>query len=160
MGAVAGWLAFDLDEAWLRSGCATAGTFAVLALAAGLLLRVPAVVPVAIAIVGVEYAAILAVQDDALDARAPVLAAILFAAAELGYWSLELRDAVADEPGAYFRRLGLLAGLTLGVLALGQLLLVAVDLGERGGIAIEAVGVLAAVAALAIVAMSARRAEP
>ncbi len=82
---------------------------------------------------------------------------MLFAAAELGYWSLELRDAVADEPGAYLRRLGLLAGLALGALALGQLLLAFVDLGERGGIAIEAVGVGAAVAALAIVALAGRR---
>ena len=129
-----------------------------LVLAVGLLLWIPAAVPTAIVIVGVAYAAALAVRDDALDARAPVIAAILFAAAELGYWSLELRDAVADEPGAYLRRLGLLAGLTLGALALGQLLLALVDVSERGGIAIEAVGVVAAVAALAIVALSSRRA--
>ena len=158
LAAIAGWLAVDLDETWLRSGSATAGTLAALVLAAGLILRIPAAVPIAIAVVGVEYAAILAVQDETLDARAPVLAAVLFAAAELGYWSLELRDAVADEPGAYLRRLGLLAGLTLGALALGQLLLALVDLGERGGIAIEAVGVVAAVAALAIVALARREA--
>jgi hypothetical protein len=64
---------------------------------------------------------------------------------------------VADEPGAYLRRLGLLAGLTLGALALGQLLLALVDVSERGGIAIEALGVVAAVAALAIVVLVGRR---
>ena len=133
-----------------------AGALAMLLLAAGLLLRIPAVVPAAIVLIGLGYSATLAVQDGALDARAPVIAAALFAAAELGYWSLEVRDAVADEPGAYLRRLGLLAGLALGTLALGQLLLALVDVSERGGIAIEAVGVVAAVAALAIVALARR----
>jgi len=129
-------------------------------LAIGLLLRLPAVIPAAIVIVGIEYAVTLAGEDRAIDPRAPVLAAICFAAAELGYWSLELRDAVADEPGAYLRRLGLLAGLTLGALALGQLLLALVDVSERGGIAIEALGVVAAVAALAIVVLVGRREGP
>jgi hypothetical protein len=141
----------------VRSGNATAAAFAVLVLAAGLLLRIPAAVPLAIVVVGLEYAAALAVQDDQLDPRAPVFAAALFAAAELGYWSLELRDVVADEPGAYLRRLGLLAALTLGTLVLGQVLLALVDVSERGGIVLEAIGVVAAVAALAIVAVSARR---
>ena len=147
----------NAEQVGLRSGNATAGVLAVLVLAGGLLLRIPASVPTAIVLVGIEYAATLAVEDSALDARAPVYAAALFAAAELGYWSLELRDAVADEPGLYLRPLGLLAGLTLGALALGQLLLALVDVSERGGIAIEAVGVVAAVAALAIVALSGRR---
>ena len=159
LGAVAVWLALETEQEVVRSGNATAAAFAVLVLAAGLLLRIPAAVPAAILVVGLEYAAALAVQDEQLDARAPVFAAALFAAAELGYWSLELRDVVADEPGAYLRRLGLLAALTLGALGLGQLLLALVDVSERGGIVLEAVGVVAAVAALAIVAVSARRPE-
>jgi hypothetical protein len=127
-------------------------------LLAGLLLRVPTMIPAAIAVLGSAYAALLAVDGGVLDPRAPVLGAALFAIAELAYWSLELREAVADEPGTSLRRLGLLSGLTLGALALGELLLVLVDLGERGGIAIEAAGVVAAVGALAIVAASSRRA--
>jgi hypothetical protein len=140
----------------LRASNAVAGCFALVLLLGGLLFRFPTAVPVAVVVLGAEYAAMLAVEDDVLDPRAPVLAAVLFAIAELGYWSLELRDAVADEPGTYLRRLGLLSGLTLAALALGELLLVAVDLGERGGIAIEAVGVAAAVGALAIVAATSR----
>ena len=140
----------------LRAANAVAGGFALVLLLAGLLLRVPAAIPAALGVLGAEYAALLAVEDGALDGRAPVLAASLFAIAELGYWSLELRDAVADEPGTYLRRLGLLSGLTLGALAVGELMLVLVDVSERGGIAIEAVGVVAAVAALAIVAAAGR----
>ncbi len=157
VAAVAFVLAADAEEAWLSAGNATAAVFAVVVLAAGLLLRIPASVPIAIVVVGVQYAGTLAAQGDALDARAPLYAAALFASAELGYWSLELRDAVSDEAGAYLRRLGLLSGLTLGALALGQLLLALVDVSERGGIAIEAVGVVAAVAALGIVAVASRR---
>ncbi len=144
----------------MQSGSATICAAAALMLAIGLLLRLPAAIPAAILLVGIEYAVILAGQDQAIDSRAPALAAIFFAAAELGYWSLELRDAVADEPGAYLRRLGLLAGLALGALALGQLLLALVDVSERGGIAIEALGVVAAVAALAIVVLVGRREDP
>jgi hypothetical protein len=141
----------------LQAANATAGGFALVLLLAGLLLRLPAAIPAAVLVLGAEYAAMLAVEGGILDTRAPALAATLFATAELGYWSLELRDAVADEAGAYARRLGLLSGLTLGALALGELLLVLVDLGERGGIAIEAIGVAAAVGALAIVAASTRQ---
>ena len=140
-----------------RSLRALGALAALVLLLAGLLLRVPAAIPAALAVLGAEYAAMLAVEDGVLDSRAPVLAASLFAIAELGYWSLELRDAVADEPGTYLRRLGLLSGLTLGALAVGELMLVLVDVSERGGIAIEAVGVVAAVAALAIVAAAGRR---
>jgi hypothetical protein len=154
---VASWLALSPEEPVLRAANAVAGGFALVLLLAGLLLRMPAAVPAALVVLGAEYAAVLAVEGGALDSRAPVLAASLFAIAELGYWSLELRDAVADEPGTYLRRLGLLSGLTLGALAVGELMLVLVDLSERGGIAIEAVGVLAAVAALAIVAAAGRR---
>jgi hypothetical protein len=153
---VAAWLALASDEPVLRAANATAGGLALILLLAGLLLRIPAAIPAALGVLGAEYAALLAVEEGVLDSRAPVLAAALFAIAELGYWSLELRDAVADEPGTYLRRLGLLSGLALGALAVGELMLVLVDVSERGGIAIEAVGVVAAVAALAIVAASAR----
>jgi hypothetical protein len=153
---VAAWLVLASEHAVLEAANATAGGFAVLLLLGGLLFRVPAAIPAALVVLGAEYAAMLAVEDGVLNSRAPVLAAALFAIAELGYWSLELRDAVADEPGTYLRRLGLLSGLTLGALAVGELLLVLVDVSERGGIAIEAVGVVAAVAALAIVAAAGR----
>ncbi len=85
-----------------------------------------------------------------------MLAAALLLVAELGYLSLELRAAVRDEPGTFARRLALLAVLALGALASGQLLVVLVDLGARGGLALEALGVVAAVGALALVAAGAK----
>ena len=124
-------------------------------LAGGLVLRWPVLVPAALVALGAGYAALLALEGGALDERAPLVAAALFVVAELAYWSLELRDAVADEPGAYARRLALLAALGLGALAVGAGLLAVVDAG--GGIGIEVAGAVAAVAALAIVALAARR---
>ena len=126
-------------------------------LAAGLALRIPVAVPLAVVALGAGYGVALGVEGGAIDARAPVLAAALFLLAELAYWSLELREAVADEPGAYGRRVGLLSALALGALAVGAGLLALVDAGERGGVALEALGAFAAVAALAIVALATRR---
>jgi hypothetical protein len=102
----------------------------------------------------------LLAEEDALDQRAPLIAAALFALAELSYWSLELRQGVADEAGTQLRRIGLLSGLTLGVLALGVALLALVDGVRTGGPAVEALGVVGAVATLTLIVFAGRRAEP
>ena len=126
-------------------------------LAAGLALRVPLAIPVAVALLGTEYVTLLGFEGEALDARAPLVAAALLAVAELGYWSLELRGPVAEEAGTSLRRLALLAGLLLGVLALGVVLLAVVDAVSAGGPAVDLVGAVAAVGALALLAVAARR---
>ena len=158
-GAIGGWLALDSGDAAVRWANVAAGTLACVLLTAGLALRRPAAVPLAVLALGAGYGVSLGVEGGALDGRAPALAAALFLLAELAYWSLELRDAVADEQGAYLRRIGLLSALALGALAVGAGLLALVDAGERGGVALEAVGALAAVAALAIVARATRHTE-
>ena len=114
-------------------------------------------VPVALLALGGGYATLLGLEGGALDERAPVVAAALFLVAELAYWSLELREAVADEAGAYVRLVALLAALALGALAVGAGLLAVVDAGGSSGVGLEALGAVAAVAALAIVALGARR---
>jgi hypothetical protein len=156
-GAIGGWLALDSAEEPVRWANVAAGALACVLLAAGLVLRIPVAVPLAVVALGAGYGVALGVEGGEIDARAPVLAAALFLLAELAYWSLELREAVADEPGAYGRRVGLLSALALGALAVGAGLLALVDAGERGGVALEALGAFAAVAALAIVALATRR---
>ncbi len=128
-----------------------------LLLAAGLVGRWPVTVPAALTCLGGAYALLLLVEDSPLDTSAPVLAAALLLVAELAYLSLELRDAVRDEPGTFTRRLALLAGLALVALGVGELLVVLVDLDTGGGLALEAAGVAAAIAALALVAIGARQ---
>ena len=104
--ATGGWLLAAEDGTLVRANLIAAAAAAVL-LAAGLVPRrarhsrggrAP----------GGEYVAVLGFED-ALDTRAPLVAGALFVVAELGYWSLELRGAVADEPGTYLRRVALLA---------------------------------------------------
>jgi hypothetical protein len=112
---------------------------------------------VAIALLGAEYVAILGVETDALDARAPLVAGALIAVAELAYWSLELRGAVVDEPGTYLRRIALLALLVLGVVAVGTGVLTLVEAIAAGGVVVDILGAAAALGAVALVALAARR---
>ncbi len=155
-GGVGAWLALGSDEPVARWAAAAGGVTAAVLLSAGLALRRPIAVPLALLALGGGYAALLGVEGAALDERAPIVGAALFLVAELAYWSLELREAVADEAGAYGRRVALLATLALGALAVGAGLLAVVDAGEREGIGLEALGAVAAVAALALVALSTR----
>jgi hypothetical protein len=148
------------EEPFLVRLDAAAGVFAVAVLALGLALRFAPAVPVGVVTLASAYAALLGHEVDGLDTRAPVVAAVLFAIAELAYWSLELRGAVADEPGTYFRRVALLAIMLAGVIALGTVLLAVVEAVSAGGLAVELAGAVAAVTAVALVALAARRAPP
>jgi hypothetical protein len=134
-----------------------AAVVAVTVLAAGLALRVPLAIPVAIALLGAGYVALLGFEGEALDTSAPLVGGALLAIAELGYWSLELRGSVADEAGTYLRRLALLAALVAAATTLGVVLLALVEVVRAEGPAVDALGALAAVAALALLALAARR---
>jgi uncharacterized membrane protein YecN with MAPEG domain len=131
------------------------GGLAVLLLVAGLLPRLSFAVPLAVAFLGFEYALLLLFEGDALDTRAPFVAAALFAIAELAYFALELRDAVADEPGTYLRRASLVAGLTIAVVAVGVAILALAETTGRGGVLVQLLGAVAAVGALALLAWAA-----
>lgn len=154
--SIGGWLTYAADEELLVRANAAAGTTALMLLAAGLVMRFAPALPVAVAILGSAYVALLGFEGDALDTRAPVVAAALLAVAELGYWSLELRRPVADEPGTSLRRLGVLAVLLGGVVALGVVLLVLVEAVSAGGPAVDLLGAVAAVGAVALLALAGR----
>ena len=157
--AIAAWLVFTVEDT-LRSATVLLVGPGLLALVAGLALRRPVGVPLAIIALWLGYTLRLVVEVDALDQRAPFVAAGLYATAELAYWSLELRNTLAEEAGAYLRRAGLLASMTVGALTLGIALLALVDVLQAGGVAAEAVGVLAAAATLALLAIASRRTQP
>jgi hypothetical protein len=151
------WLAIAADGDVLTRANAAAGGAAALLLAGGLSLRIAPAIPVAVAFLGAEYIALLGFEGDALDPRAPLVAGALLGVAELGYWSLELRGAVADEAGTYVRRVALLATLLLGVMAAGVVLLSVVEAVSAAGTAVDLLGALAAVGALALLALAAKR---
>lgn len=89
----------------------------------------------------------LALRGDAVDTRAPVYGACFLAVAELAYAALELR-AGAPDPGLTARRIVTLAGLALGSVLVGTVVLAAASAPLDGGVGLEAVGVAAAVGLL------------
>jgi hypothetical protein len=123
---------------------------------AGLVIRRPIGIPVAIVLLAAPYVAVLGFEVDGLDTRAPLIAALLFSVAELAYWSLELRGTLAAEPGTYVRRLALLAALAMGTIAGGTVVLVLAEQVAADGPAFEIAGAAAAVGAIALLALAVR----
>ena len=93
---------------------------------------------------GAAYAIALVADGDGVDLQAPLVGAALLIVCELGYWSHELRATAPDEPGARSARVAWLALLGAISILPGVALLAAADLVRVEGIAVEAVGALAA----------------
>jgi hypothetical protein len=104
---------------------------------------------------GAAYGLFLSLHGGAVDARAPAVAAALFLAAELGFWSLERSPARAERNVLLRRISGLAVGAILTALV-GSLVL-GLTTGVGGGIALEAVGVAAAAVTVAAIAVLASR---
>ena len=114
-------------------------------------------IPGAVCLVTAPYVAILGFEVEGIDTRAPLLAALLLAIAELAYWSLELRGTLADEPGTYLRRVAVISGLAVGTIAGGTAVLALAEQVPAEGAAFELAGAAAAVGAIALVAIAVRR---
>jgi hypothetical protein len=119
----------------------------------GLAGRWPSLLVLGLAGVGAAYAVFLALRTGGVDANAPAVGAGLFVAAELGFWSLEPRLRTV-----LLRRLVFIVLLGLGSALVGSLILVA-SAGVSGGVGLEALGVVAAVAVLGAIAVLAVRAR-
>ena len=151
---LAGWLALAASSGLRLPVLAialggTVGTVAALAW--------PAALPGALVLPVAAYATILAVDEPALDGRSAALAALLVVVAGLVDWSVELRTTSVDEPGGRWRRLLWIALWALAALGLGGMLLALVDLARAEGLAIEALGVLAALTAIGLLGRAARQ---
>jgi hypothetical protein len=113
--------------------------------------------PAGLALVGASYAVFLSIRNGAVDAWAPAVAAALFAAAELGFWSLE-RTPSPSERAVLLRRVAALAGSVVLTALLGSLVLV-LTTGASGSVGLEAAGAAAAVLAVAAITRLAARAS-
>ena len=129
---------------------------------AGLLLYAGAVAGVwpggltgAIGLLAAEYLASLYLRGIRLDVVAPVYAAALFVCAELGWLAAEGRRGGLGWLARWFA----IAGLALAAAALGWVVLIAGTLPLAGGLAVTALGVVAALAAALGLAWLARSAE-
>ena len=144
----------DVDLWWL--GLAF-GCLAVVLLAAGLAARSGATVGWALVALGAEYTVLFTAQGPALDELAPLYAGAFLLVAELSFWSIERRVPAWSEPGLVERRLARLAAVSLGATALAAAVLVLAAASGGGGVALEAVGVAAAIGALVLLALLVRR---
>ena len=91
-----------------------------------------------------------------VDQWSPVYAGAFLAVAELAYWSAELRGRAQDPEQLTERRVALIAVLALLAVGCGGLVLAATSLDIGSGVAVDLLGVAAAVAALVVVARLAR----
>ena len=132
------------------------GGAGVVFLCAGLALRWSAALATAVALLGAEQAVRLATGPSGVDPWTPLYAAGFLFAAELAWWSVEPRVPAWAEPGTAPRRLATIAGACAGGSALSALVVLAAGAPIRGGVVLELVGVVAATAALAVVAIVAR----
>jgi hypothetical protein len=107
-------------------------------------------VPTGLALLGAEYAGALATQESRALLPPVLFASALFLAAEVAYWSLELVTRITREPGILARRLANVGGLVAAGAAAAAIVLAASSAAPGPGLAVELVGVAAAVALVAL----------
>lgn len=128
-----------------------------LALVAAIVLAWRALIPVAAVAVGCLYGAELAIDDASLDLATPAIAAGLFLAVELAYWSIEERERWKGEAGDGLRRSAVVALLAVAATLVAAALLTLVDAVRTTSLAVDLLGATAAAAVLLIIVVAARR---
>jgi hypothetical protein len=144
----------DVDLWWLALAL---GGLAVVLLAAGLTARSGAILGWGLVALGAEYTVLFTAQGPVLDELAPLYAGAFLLVAELSFWSIERRVPAWSEPGLLERRLARVAACSLGAMALAAGVLVLAAASGSGGVALEAIGVAAAIGALVLLAVLVRR---
>jgi hypothetical protein len=127
-----------------------AGGLGLAVLVGGLLLRWPLTIPWSVLFAGGGY--LLAREGNAaVDGWAALIGVLMLLAAELASWSIEHDGRIKAEPSLVLRRVATLAGLVAAALLVNFMLLGTAGLSASTGILLAAVGVAAAVAAVAVV---------
>jgi uncharacterized membrane protein YidH (DUF202 family) len=108
-------------------------------------------------LLGVAYAIALVVRGSGVDEAAPLVAAGLLLCGELASWSVDERFAIAAERALVVRRGVALGVLVLAGLGLSALVVALSGTSAGGGLAWTVLGSLAAVAAVGLGVVLARR---
>jgi hypothetical protein len=127
-----------------------------LLLAAGAALRLGSLLAPAMVVLVAEYSLVLVGRGDRIHDAAPLVGAGLLLYAELASWAREAHPKVGDEGPVLAARAIVVAASTLAALGLAVLVLLAAAVPAGGGLTRLAVGVVAATATLALVALVAR----
>lgn len=104
-----------------------------------------------------EYLTAQAVQWPAIDSATPLYAGGLLVVAEVSSWSLESHRPSRTDPDLGRRRAFHLAVIVLGAIALDEALLWVAAIPVASNLLLTGVGVVAAIACLAVLALLARR---
>jgi hypothetical protein len=127
-----------------------AGLVGLAILAGGLAVRWPLTIPWAVLFSGGGY--LLARENNrAVDGWAAVIGVLLLLAAELASWSMGHDARIRSERSLVVRRIATLGGLVAAALLVNFMLLAAAALAAPAGVLLAAVGVAAAVGAVAVV---------
>jgi hypothetical protein len=149
--ALAGVCAASIAAAGHRAPAAWALTAAALALlSVGVALRLPLIVPWAVAFAAGDYV-LTRTGGDVVDGWAAVAGAALLLAAELALWSATDDPRLHVERPVVVRRIVTIAALVLAGLLVGFLLLGAAAITASSGVVVAAAGVAAAVTSIAFV---------
>ena len=134
----------------LASIGAVLGAVGAALLALGLVLRWPTTIPWAVLLAAGGYL-VGRLGTSSVDGWAAVVGVLLLASAELASWSIDHDARVHAEPALVVRRVATLVTLLAGALFVNFLLLGTSSVGAPAGVLLVAVGVSAAVGALAFV---------
>jgi hypothetical protein len=134
-------------QPWL---VAAIGGVAIVSLAVGLVLRWVTPIAWSLLLLGAEYGTWLVQRGVEVDTRAPLYAAGLLLTAELAFDGLE-RSVVRSDAEVAARRGLQLAGLAIGAILTGAVVLEAATLPVGGNVALTALGVAAAVLTLFLI---------
>jgi hypothetical protein len=126
------------------------GSLAVALLALGLVLRWPSTIPWTIVLAGAGYL-VAREGKELVDGWAAAIGVLLLLAAELASWSIEHDARIRSEPSLAIRRAATIAALCVGALLVNVMLLGTAGVAASSGVLLAAVGVAAAVTAVAVV---------
>jgi hypothetical protein len=150
LAAVAATASATTAERAVERAAVAIDAVAMIVLVIGLLARVPQLAAVGVSLVAGAYTVGLVADDAPLDLRAPLYGAGLLLSCELALWSHALRTSTPGVPGMLPRHAAWLGLLVLGTLAVGTGLVALVDVARTGGVAVDALGALAVLAALGV----------
>jgi hypothetical protein len=141
--------AFSGGDTVASAGGAVAGV-GVVALVAGVVLRLPFAIPWAVLLAGSGYV-VARVHHSVADGWAAVVGAALLLAAELAIWSIASDARIHEERAVVVRQSSTVAALVIGAALVSFLLVGAAAVSATAGLLLTGLGVAAAVGAVTVI---------
>jgi hypothetical protein len=111
-------------------------------------------------LLAIGYTLGLVLDDAALDARAPLIAAALLCVGELSFWSIEQRAPVRDQLSVHLLRSRAVASLAAGGVIVASVPLLIVQLSLTRSLLLTAVSAAATVGVMLVLVALAWRGRP